>query len=257
MEWDHSPCCSRTYRRQGRRSPGRRSSWDLELRDCGAIPGRRLLLTVERWIQGMWGRRLWRKARQPWKQDDTAESHVGGGAITIAPLPTGQQPQLNNREAGPPNAWCTELEEDPSQGAPSMCLTRWTTEKNPRQGSPLSDWTGGAMERDWPKRPSDHQLQEAKKKDSERAITPAVEAGRVPAHLAPPGSPWPKQLCHLHAQLSLGQSCHRQKMSCVYASMCTKSLWSCPTLYYPVDCGLPGFSVREEVPQARILERVG
>ena len=30
------------------------------------------------------GKCLWRKARQPWKQGDTAESHVGGGAITIA-----------------------------------------------------------------------------------------------------------------------------------------------------------------------------
>jgi len=32
------------------------------------------------------GKCLWRKARQPWKQGDTAESHVGGGAITIASL---------------------------------------------------------------------------------------------------------------------------------------------------------------------------
>ena len=34
-------------------SPGRCSSWELEFRDCGAIPGRELLLTAERWIQGM------------------------------------------------------------------------------------------------------------------------------------------------------------------------------------------------------------
>ena len=32
-----------------------------------------------------------------------------------------------------------------------------------------------------------------------------------------PGSPKAKQLCQLHAQPPLGQSCHRQKMSCVYA----------------------------------------
>ena len=32
-----------------------------------------------------------------------------------------------------------------------------------------------------------------------------------------PGSPQAKQLGHLHAQLSLGQSCHRQKKSCAYA----------------------------------------
>ena len=35
------------------------------------------------------------------------------------------------------------------------------------------------------------------KKDSDRAITPAAEAVRVPAHLAPPGFPKAKQLHHL------------------------------------------------------------
>jgi len=50
------------------------------------------------------GKCLWRKARQPWKQGDTTESRIVGRAITIASLPTGQHPQLNNREAGPPNA---------------------------------------------------------------------------------------------------------------------------------------------------------
>ena len=91
------------------------------------------------------------------------------------------------------------------------------------------------------------------KKDSDRAITPAVEAFCVPAHLAPPASAQAKQLYHLHIQLSLGQSCHRQKRSCV----CTGGHQSCPTLCVPVDCGLPGFSVREGVLQARILERIG
>ena len=51
----------RSYPGQGCRSPGRHSGWELEFRDCGAIPGRRLLLTAERWIEGMWGRRLWWK----------------------------------------------------------------------------------------------------------------------------------------------------------------------------------------------------
>ena len=35
------------------RSPGRCSSWELEFRDCGANPGRGLLLTVENQIEGM------------------------------------------------------------------------------------------------------------------------------------------------------------------------------------------------------------
>ena len=47
---------------------------------------------------------------------------------------------------------------------------------------------------------------------------------------------------HLHTQLLLGQSCHRQKS---LPSMCTGSLRQCLTLCFPVDCGLPGFSIRE------------
>ena len=35
------------------------------------------------------------------------------------------------------------------------------------------------------------------------------------------------------------------------------SIRSCLTLCDPVDCGLPGISVRECVLQARILERIG
>ena len=46
------------------------------------------------------GKCLWRKAEQPWKLGDAAESHAVGGAITIASLPTSQHQQLNNREAG-------------------------------------------------------------------------------------------------------------------------------------------------------------
>ena len=39
-------------------------------------------------------------------------------------------------------------------------------------------------------------------------------------------------------------------------SSCTGLLRTCPTLCDPVDCGLPGFSVRGLL-QARILERIG
>ena len=87
------------------------------------------------------------------------------------------------------------------------------------------------MEKDWPKRPSDRQLREARKKDSDRAITPVAEVVHVPAHLVPPGSPKAKQLHNLHSQLSLKQSCHRQKKSCLYAcrvtSVLSNSLWPC------------------------------
>ena len=65
----------------------------------------------------------------------------------------------------------------------------------------------------------------------------------MPPHLAPPGSPQAKQLHHLHAQLSLGKSCHRKKS---LVSMSKGSLKSCLILGNPVNCGLPGFSFREE-----------
>ena len=73
-----------------------------------------------------------------------------------------------------------------------MCLMCQTKEKDHRQGRPLSAKTGGGIEKDWPKRPSDHQLQEVLKK-TDRAIILVAEAVRVPAHLAPSGSLKAKQ----------------------------------------------------------------
>ena len=74
----------------------------------------------------------------------------------------------------------------------------------------------GAAEKDCPKRPSDRQLPEALKK-TDRAITLVAEAVRVPERLVPTEYLQVKQLCHLHAQLSLGQSCHRLNKFCIYA----------------------------------------
>ena len=92
------------------------------------------------------------------------------------------------------------------------------------------------------------------KKDSERAIIPAVEAVRVPAHLVLPGSPQAKQPHHPHVQLSLGQSCHRQRESCVYvlrvASVVSNSLQSCRLWPARLFC-------QSGVLQARILEHIG
>ena len=45
-----------------------------------------------------------------------------------------------------------------------MYLMCQTTEKDSRQGNSLSACMGGVMEKDWPKRPSDHQLQEGRGK---------------------------------------------------------------------------------------------
>ena len=111
---------------------------------------------------------------------------------------------------------------------PCMRLMLQTSEKDSRQGSHPHAWTGRAMEKNWPKRSSDRQLQEAGKK-TDRAITPAAEAVHVPARLSPPGSLHSRQLHQFHTQPSLGQSCHRQKMSCIYAlkiaSVVSNYLW--------------------------------
>ena len=86
-----------------------------------------------------------------------------------------------------------------------------------------------------------------KEKDSDRAITPAAEG--VSAHVVPPGSPQAKQLYHLHAQLSLGQSCHRQsKFSRLCVQGCffvSDSLW--PFRLWPARllCQGGGFSRQE------------
>ena len=56
---------------------------------------------------------------------------------------------------------------------------------------------------------------------------------------------------------SLGQSCHNNNNNKEIVFMHVGSLQSCLTLCDPVDCGLPSFSVREGVLQARVLECIG
>ena len=189
MEWESdSPCLTHTHSGQGHRSPGRHSGWELEFRDCRAIPERGLLLTAEKWMEWMWERRLWWK--MPVEESRAAKEARwycwvmcrGWKHPHSLSLPTRQHPQLNNREAGLSKARCGNYRagphpgcpfkclmcgstgQDPSQRGPSMCLMHQTTEKDRRQGSPLSAWTGRATEKNWPKRPSDRQLQEAQSK---------------------------------------------------------------------------------------------
>ena len=82
------------------------------------------------------GKCLWRKARQPWKQGNIAESRVRGGAITIASLPphasigswtierlAHQMPEALNFRVGPHqgaplSAWCTNLQSMTPFGGP-------------------------------------------------------------------------------------------------------------------------------------------
>ena len=101
----------------------------------------------------------------------------------------------------------------PQPGGPLYVPDTQTTEKDPRQRSPLKCLNGRSYGEILAKEVFLLPATRGSKKDSDRAKTPAAEADRVPAHLALPGSPPAKQLCHLHTQLSLGQSCHRLKKS--------------------------------------------
>ena len=171
MEWESdSPCCSHTYPGQGLRSPGRHISWELKFRDCGAIIGQGLLLTAERQMEGMWRRRLWWETpvEESWAAMEARwycwVTRKGWSHHHSVSLPTHQHRQLNNRRQAHQTPDALNYRVGPQPGGPSMFLTPQTTEKDPRQGSPLRTWMGGATEKDWPKRPSDHQLQEAWKK---------------------------------------------------------------------------------------------
>ena len=68
-------------------------------------------------------------------------------------------------------------------------------------------------------------------KDFTRAMTPAAEAVHIPAQLVLLGSPQAKQLHHLYAQLSLGQSCRRSKKKpCAYVRRVTSVVSDSATL---------------------------
>ena len=96
----------------------------------------------------------------------------------------------------------------PATGDTSEHVRHQTTEKDPRKGSPLSARMGGAMEKNWPKRPTDPNYKRMEE-NSGRAVVPAAEAVCVSAHLVPQGSPQAKKLHHLHVPLTLGKSCYR------------------------------------------------
>ena len=111
----NKPCHSPIYPREGHKSPGTLRGWELDHRGWRAHPEQGQLLTVRSQPEGMEGRDLsreclWRKAGQPRRQGNTAESHTGGGAITVASL------------------------------TPHTSASSWPIEKNPREGGPLSAW---------------------------------------------------------------------------------------------------------------------
>ena len=125
---------------------------------------------------------------------------------------------------------------EPQPGGPSMCLTHQTTEKDPIQGSPLSAWTAKL----W-------------RKTGQRGILTASYKT-----LEKTGTKQSVTLHTLHCAIFTLNS-HEGRAATGkrnLVSMCSGSLQSCPTLCDPVDCGLPGFSVRGLL-QARILECIG
>ena len=83
--------------------------------------------------------------------------------------------------------------EVPQEREPSKCLEEWSYGERVAKEVSLSLAT-----RCW-------------RKDSDGAKTSVAAAVSVSAHLALPGSPQVKQLCHVHAQHWLWQSCYRPK----------------------------------------------
>ena len=230
MEWaSGSPCCSRRCPGQECCSPGMCSGWELEFRDRGAIPGWGLRLTAERQIQGMWGRRLWRE--MPVEERQAAMearrycwvTRRGWSHPHSLSLPRCQHLQLNNREAGPLKSRRTEQQRGPHPGCPFKCLTcrstgrtpargvlyvpdAWNNREQPQATEPFKRLNMGSCGEKLAKEAFWLPATRGLKKDTNRAMTPAMEAVCVSAHFMPPGSPQAKQLHHLHTQLSLGQT---------------------------------------------------
>ena len=171
MEWESdSSCCSLHIldRDIGLLEGAEAGCWSLGIVEQSQGEGccwlqRDRLRGCERGDHG--GKCQWRKARQPRKQGDTAESCVMGGAIAMAslsPHTSTSSWKIERLAHQTPNALNYRV--GPQPGGPLYVPDALKTEKDPRQGSPLSAWMDGAMEKDQPKRPSDCQLQEAQKR---------------------------------------------------------------------------------------------
>ena len=171
------------------RSPGTRGGCELELgtgehprAGCCGLEGDGLR---GREGEDHCGKCLWKKAGQPWRQGDSAESHAVGGVIAVGSLPMPAPAADQQRKA--------------LEGWPSKCLTSRAIEKDPTQREPFKCLMHGATEKDKPKRPFAHSSPDARE-DSNGATASRAEVASTPTHLEPRGSPLPKQLYHLHAQ---------------------------------------------------------
>ena len=255
MEWESdSSCCSLHIldRDIGLLEGAEAGCWSLGIVEQSQGEGccwlqRDRLRGCERGDHG--GKCQWRKARQPRKQGDTAESCVMGGAIAMASLSlhtstsswkierlAHQTPNALNYRVGPQPGGLLYAPDAPNNREglqtreTSKCLNGW------RYGARLSKeafWlpaTRGS-------------------KKTDRALIPVVSLH----NWCPSSSLQVKQLCHLHDQLSLGQSWNRKKD---LVSMCTRSLRLCPTLCDPVDLACQASLSGTGVLQARILEHI-
>ena len=177
----------------------------------------------------MWGRRSWWE--MPVEESQAAMKArrycwvtcMGWSHHHTLSLPTHQGQQLNNREAAPPTAWCTELQSRTPVREP-LYVTDVPNNREGPQAWELSKFLNGQSYRErLAKEAFWFPATRGWKKDSDRATTPAAQAVRVIAHLVLLGYPQAKKVCHFHAQLLLGQNCHRQKKSCTQA--CFGSVW--------------------------------
>ena len=212
----------------------------------GTAVGSRILGIVEQsqgkgcyWLQryglmgcegGYWGAKcLWRNTRHHGRKGNCQVNHSPFSHHHSLFLPTHQHRLLNNIEPDQSSAWLTDLQsrtpprgplyvpdtpnnrEVPQAREPSKCLEEWSYGERVAKEASLSPST-----RCW-------------RKDANRAKTSMAAAVSVSAHLVPPWSPQAKQLCHVHAQHWLGQSCYRHKTSSLWiiTSVVSNSLWHC------------------------------
>ena len=183
----------------------------------------------------------WRKARQLWKQGNIAESHAGGGAITTVSLsphasisrwtierlahhtPDALIYGAGPQPGGPPLcAWCAKQQRrTPGQGA-SKCLNYRAT-KTGQRGLLIAS------------------RKRLGKKDCDRAITPA---GGSPCPCPLGASRVPKSQAAAPPSRSVLTGAGRSQAKKALPP-CTQGHFGHARLCDPVDCGLPGLSVRE------------
>ena len=160
-------------------------------------------------------------------------------------LQTWKHQQLNNREADPPNTWLTELQSRTPPGAPLV------TDPLICRGGPQP--VGALYVPEWAelwRNTAQTGLLIASYKRLKKRLWEGHNScgggSLCLCTLVMPGSPQAKQLHLLHTQLSLGQSCHRQKCleSIRVVSVVSNSLW--PRRLWPASASLSGGFLRQE-----------